>query len=379
MKDKYAIVGVGQTRLGDLPGVSKLGIVSEAMRNAIVDAGLTNKDVDGIMSHSDSVYTHHTRVGELLGINPRFAETITSGGASQIKQLIWACLAIEHGLAEVVVCGYGETERHRADPRLGASAVGGGAREFGPEFGMFAAPAEHALGAQRYMHEYGVKREQLGEIAVAFREHASRNPHAQMRNPITIEDYMNSRWIVEPFKLLDCCLVTDGAGAFVVTTAERAQNLRHPPVYIQGFGEHNNARGWWADDNFVSMAGAESSARAYAMAGVGPQDMQFAQIYDCFTYVVLCTLEDYGFCKKGEGGAFVEGGTLRLGGRLPTNTSGGQLSEGHVQGMMQVIEAVRQLRHDEYGADRQIKDCDIGIVSGHGGNTVCHATAILHR
>jgi acetyl-CoA acetyltransferase len=182
--------------------------------------------------------------------------------------------------------------------------------------------------------------------------------------------------IVEPFGLLDCSLRSDGAGAMIVTTRERAQDLRRRPVLIKGFGTHNNLTGWFADDNMVNTAGGPSSARAYAMAGIGPDDIDCAQIYDCFTYMVMTQIEDYGFCKKGEGGPFVASGALKLGGRLPTNTSGGQLSEAHCEGVLQIVEGVRQLQ-GIYGPDRQVKDAETCIVSGHGGNTVCHSTLIL--
>jgi acetyl-CoA acetyltransferase len=236
----------------------------------------------------------------------------------------------------------------------------------------------HAFGARRHMARYGTRREHFGAIATAFREHASRNPQAQKRAPMTLEDYLNARLIVDPFGLFDCSLVSDGAGAVVITSAERAKDLRQHPVLISGFGFQNNLRGWFHEDHMVNTAAQQASAAAYAMAGVGPQDVDTAQIYDCFTYMVLTQLEDYGFCKKGEGGDFVASGALRLDGALPTNTSGGQLSESHVEGMLQPVEAVRQLRHS-YGPDRQVKAAEVAVVSGHGGNTVCHSSLVLRR
>ena len=227
------------------------------------------------------------------------------------------------------------------------------------------------------MHEYGTTHDHLGAIAVAFRKHAQLNPQAQMRQPMTLEDYHNSRWIVWPYHLLDCCLRSDGAVALIVTSAERARNLRQRPIYVMGMGRANNSRGPIYGNHMIELAAKESGAQAFGMAGINTGDIDVAQIYDCFTYIVLATLEDYGFCKKGEGGPFVSGGRLELGGELPTNTSGGMLSEGYVEGMLQIVEAVRQLR-GKCGA-RQVPDAEIAIVSGNGGNAVCHSTLILRK
>jgi len=199
-----------------------------------------------------------------------------------------------------------------------------------------------------------------------------------MRKPLTLEDYKAARLIVDPFGLYDCSLVSDGAGAVVVTSMERARALKARPVAIKGFGTFNNTKGWFLDDHMVSTAAAESAQQAYRMAGLGPKDVDCAQIYDCFTYMVLTQLEDYGFCKKGEGGAFARSGALRLDGALPVNTSGGQLSEAHVEGMLQIVEGARQLQ-GIYGPDRQVPDAEIALISGHGGNTVCHSTLILGK
>jgi acetyl-CoA acetyltransferase len=250
--------------------------------------------------------------------------------------------------------------------------------EFGPEFGYFGAVATHALSARRHMHQYGTTREQLGSVAVAFRQHAARNRAAQMREMLTLDQYLEARLIVEPFGLYDCSLVTDGAGAVVVTSAERARDLRRPPAYILAAATANNLRGWTHADHMIQTAAQRSAHSAYDGAGLGPRDVDTAQFYDCFTHTVLLQLEDYGFCSKGEGGAFAEAGNLALDGALPTNTSGGQLSEGHVEGMLQIIEAVRQLRR-EYPVQRQVNGAEVALVSGHGGNTVCHSTLILGR
>jgi acetyl-CoA acetyltransferase len=385
LRDTCAIVGTGHSRLGKVPGVSSIDLLVEATSNALEDAGLKPSDIDGVIFRGpDDSYSHHQVVGSRLGINARFSTTLDNGGASQILSVALAVMAIKAGLASTVICGYGrdawsrthatEEARVRNETRPASQRP----REFGPEYGYFGAVAAHAFGAQRHMHLYGTTREQFAEIAVAFREHALRNPDAQMKKPLTMEDYREARLIVSPFGLFDCSLRSDAAGAVIVTSKERACDLKQPPVMIKGFGSHNNLRGWFNDDNMVVTAAKRSGETAYRMAGLGPEDVDTAQIYDCFTYMVLTQLEDYGFCKKGEGGAFVQSGALRMGGRLPTNTSGGQLSEAHAEGVLQIVEGARQMRHT-YPADRQVKDAEIALISGHGGNQVCHSTLILGR
>lgn len=385
LRDACAIVGVGNSRLGMVPEVSSLDLLIEAMRNAIADSGIKVSEIDGIVCRGpDESYSHHQLIGERLGINARFSTSPTNGGASQILSVALATMAIRAGMATTVICGYGRDAwsrthsspevRVRNETRSDAML----AKEFGPEYGYFGAVAAHALGATRHMHLYGTTRDHFGEIAVAFRDYALLNPDAMMKKPLTMEQYRAGRLIVAPFGLYDCSLRSDGAGAVIVTSRERARDLPQPSVLIKGFGTYNNLRGWFADDNMVVTAAKNSGEAAYKMAGVGPADVDTAQIYDCFTYMVLTQLEDYGFCKKGEGGPFVASGALRKNGRLPTNTSGGQLSEAHTEGMLQVVEGVRQLRHT-YPADRQVRDAEIALVSGHGGNQVCHSTLILGR
>ena len=385
LRDICAIAGAGNSRLGKVPGVSSLDLIVEAMRNAIDDAGIKVSDIDGIVCRGpDELYSQHQMVGERLGINAGFSTTLTNGGASQIMSVALAVMAIRHGLATTVICGYGrdawsrthssEEARVRNETRPPSQLP----REFGPEYGYYSAAATHAFGATRHMHLYGTTKEHFGHIAVAFREHALRNPQAMMKKPLSMEEYHAQRSIVRPFGLFDCSLRSDAAGAMIVTSRKRARDLRQPPVLVKGFGTYNNLKGWFADDNMVTTAAKKSGEAAYRMAGLGPKDIDTAQIYDCFTYMVLTQLEDYGFCKKGEGGPFVASGALGLDGILPTNTSGGQLSEAHAEGVLQIVEGVRQLQH-RYPAHRQVKDAEIALISGHGGNQVCHSTLILGR
>ncbi|MEE8140428.1 MAG: thiolase family protein [Alphaproteobacteria bacterium] len=384
LRDKYAIVGTGVSRLGKVPGVSAPTLTEEAIYHALEDAGLTAGDVDGLLVRGpDDIYTFHQVVGQRLGIDAAFSTTLANGGASQILSVILGVMAIDAGLASVVVCGYGRdawsrTHANKEVQMRGATrAAEMESGEFGPEFGLFGAAAMHAFGARRHMFEFGTTREQFGAISLAFREYANRNPAAQMGHKgLTMEDYLAARMIVEPFCLLDCSLRSDAAGAVIVTSTERARDLRRKPVLIKGFATHNNISGWFEGDNMIRTAAGPSSGRAYAMAGLGPQDIDCAQIYDCFTSMVLTQLEDYGFCEKGAGGAFVSSGALKLDGALPTNTSGGQLSEAHAEGMLQVVEGARQLQ-GIYDPEHQVPGAETCIVSGHGGNTVCHSTLIL--
>ena len=359
LRDVCAIVGTGHSRLGRVPGVSSLDLLVEAMHNAIADAGVKLTDIDGIICRGpDESYAHHQQIGARLGINARFSTTLDNGGASQILGVALATMAIKAGMASTVIVGFGRDSWSRTHSSKEANVRNETrpdsllAHEFGPEYGYFG--------------------------AVAFREHALRNPDAQMRKPLTMGQYHEAPPVVAPFGLLDSSLRSDAAGAVIVTSRERARDLHQPPVSIKGFGSFNNLRGWFADDNMVTTAAKNSGEAAYRMAGIGPDDVGTAQIYDCFTYMVLTQLEDYGFCKKGEGGPFVASGALRMGGRLPTNTSGGQLSEAHAEGMLQVVEGARQMRHT-YPAERQVAGAEIALVSGHGGNQVCHSTLILGR
>lgn len=384
-RDKYAIVGTGKSKLGQRPGVSSLSLLEEAVKNALDDAGLTNKDIDGLVCRGpDDIYAHHQMIGARLGINVGFSTSLDNGGASQILAIILAVMAIDAGLATTVVCGYGRDSwsrtRSTAQARMQNELVPGGQRprEHGYEFGHVGPIAAHGLGARRHMFEYGTTREDFAAVAIAFREHALRNPDAVMKKPLTLDDYMAARMIVDPFGLYDCSLMSDGAGAVIVTSTERARSMKNRPVLIKGFATFNNTKGWHVDDHMVTTSGEESGQRAYRMAGLGPQDIDTVQLYDCFTYMVLAQLEDYGFCKKGEGGAFARSGALRLDGVLPANTSGGQLSEAHVEGMLQIVEGARQLQ-GVYRADRQVPDAEIALVSGHGGNYVCHSTLILGK
>ncbi|MEA2981549.1 MAG: hypothetical protein QOF91_761 [Alphaproteobacteria bacterium] len=384
LRDRCAIVGIGHSRLGRVPEFSSSDLLLQAIKNALDDSGLGIKDIDGLICRGPhDIYTHHQVIGSKLGINARFSTTLDNGGAGQALGVILAALVVDAGLASTIVVGccvdaWSRTHRSEEARVRNETRPDQVSREFGPEYGYSGAVAAYALGAQRHMELYGTTRDHLAEIAIRFREHALRNPDAGMKTLLSREDYFNSRLVVSPFGLFDCSLRSDGAGAVIVTSGERARDLKQRPVLIKGFGTYNQLRGWFADENMVSSAAGKSGADAYRMAGVGPSDIDTAQLYDCFTSVVLMQLEDYGFCKKGEGGDFVMSGALGLNGSLPCNTSGGMLSEAHVEGMLQICEGARQVR-GTYPPKRQVDGAELVLVSGHGGNQVCHATLILGR
>ncbi len=379
-KGKCAIVGVGETPVGKLPEITTLGIQLEAIRQALKDAGLGPNDVDGLLAiqpGNDPQRSYALTVSQAAGIRPSYATDLALGGATPVSMVSHAVMAILTGLCTTVVCVLGHRQATgRLEPRHGRLRDGN--EDYEEPFGLLGAPAVHAAVAARHMYEYGTTSEQLAAVAVAMRRHASLNANATMRKPITIQEVLDSRWIVKPFHLLDCCLVSDGGGAVVVTSSDRARDLPRPPIYIWGFGEGHTS-GPLESPTLSTLGGKQSSATAYRMAGVGPGDIDFAQIYDCFTGIVIVTLEDYGFCPKGEGGPFVEGGQIEIDGKLPVNTHGGLLSQGHVEGMLHITEAVKQLRGNGVEPERQVKNPNLGIVSGHGASISAHATVILGR
>jgi acetyl-CoA acetyltransferase len=318
-----------------------------------------------------------TRVAARLGLQPRLCATVDCGGATPISMIQTAGLYIQAGMARAVLVAYGmQNNPQGAIPMLMGS-------EFAVPYGDIGAITFMAHVARRQMHEHGVTSRQLGAVAVAFREHASKNPLAQKRDKITIEDHQASRFIVEPLRLYDCCLVTDGGGAALVTTLAEARELRQPPVAIAGGGQEHGAELILPTGREEPPIGARAAEEAFAMAGVARGDIDVAFLYDGFTPLVLRELEAFGFCPRGEAGRFVASGALRLGGALPTNTNGGLLSEGHLYGMGHVAEAVRQLRGQ--AGERQVKDAEVVFVSGYGGApheappTASYATMILTR
>ncbi len=371
------IAGVGHTAVAARLGRSAWELQADAVVQAVADAGLRPCDVDGLLTEPgysqgviEGVTPHFLRLGAMLGLDPRFTGSEVLGGASAVAMVQRAAMAVANGLCEVCVCVYGDAPSQ-------APGVWGYSRGDGAAFGFFGAPGIHALAAARHMALYGTRPEQLGEIAVTFRHHARLTPHAQQRAPMTLEDYLASPYVVEPLRVLDCCQISDAGAAVVITSRERARDLKHPPVAIAGFSQAHCLTSLVNDDYLTTLPARRAAPEAFAMAGVTPGDVDLAELYDCFTIVVLLQLEDYGFCKKGEGGGFVDNGGLALTGRLPTNTAGGLLSEGFGGGMLHIVEAVRQLR-GECGL-RQVREAEVALVSGYGLGMNTHATVILTR
>ena len=365
---KTAVVGVYEHPSRFAPDKSMFQIMAESIRGALDDCGLTIKDVDGIFSAGIGMSAMGI-VGlcDYLNLTPNYLDGTNIGGASFVAHTAHAAAAIHAGLCEVAVITYGSTA---ASARFAVGTGGGGGggdpcHQFEFPYGPTTVGA-YAMVAQRHMHDYGTTSEQLAEIAVTMRHHASLNPVAKYRDPITVDDVLSSRIISSPLHLLDCCIISDGGGALVVTSAERARDLKKKPAYILGAGEtaRHAARG---QRDFLEIAAHQSGRLAFERAGVKHSDIDMAMIYDSFTITVLATLENLGFCKRGEGGAFVSGGRLRYDGAFPINTDGGGLSSNHpgMRGIFLVIEAVKQLR-GECGP-RQVKDCKIALCHGTGG------------
>jgi len=376
LKDKTAIVGIGETEYSKNSGMSHLALLLQAATRAIEDAGLGPKDIDGVIPAMGVIPFEDVAVN--LGTEDlKYAVSILMGGASAVASLQSAAMAVAFGVATNVLCltGWNGYSGLRAStigkaidvPTFAMASPGPKLRDFEVPYGVLVPAHWYAQLAMRHIHQYGTTSRQMGAVAVACRKHAQLNERAMMRGkPMTIEDHQNSRMIVTPFRLLDCCLESDGAAAVVVTSAERAKDRRHRPVYIMGMAEgHPVPVDHIAGRRDMFQIGLSYAApRAFAMAGVTPKDIDVAEIYDCFTWNVICQLEALGFCRRGEGGPFVEGGRIELSGELPINTHGGLLSQAHVLGMNHIVEAVRQLRGDAGAA--QVKDAEIALVTGWG-------------
>jgi len=377
LSDRAAIVGVGATAQGTLPGRTPLDLGIESFKRALDDSGLEKGAIDGILTMpgttSPEGSLHYLRFGEAVGINPRYTGSLTMGGATAGCLVQMAVMAIAAGLATTVACVFGDTAKTGG---VRFNRATGGETSWGI-WGMLGAAANSALAADRHMHEYGTTSRQLAEVAVACRYHASLNPDAVMRQPITIEDHQASRPIVHPLRLLDCCLISDGGVCIIVTSMERARDLAKRPVTIAGIGQAHTTMNmehekWW----YVPHQ-RRALSDAFAMAGVGPRDIDVAQLYDNFTISVILWLEHAGFCAEGEGGSFVEGGRIRLGGELPVNTAGGNLSESYMEGWLHIVEGVRQLR-GECGA-RQVANAELCLVTGRGMSLNCANALVLRR
>ena len=369
LRDKACVTGIGETVY--MRGSSKTAfeLQIESSLKAIADAGLSPKDIDGIIPIGLVSGTADDFIDNFGLPDLRFSAVVPHGGASPAMALQCAAVALAGGACNHVLITFGRNvsaATNKAGARIHSMPQFHFVTEFEYAMGAIAPAQLYAPMARRHMELYGTTVEQFGEVAVACREHALLNDNAVMKKPITLEDHRNSRMIADPFRLLDCSLESDGGAAVVISASERAGDLRHHKVYISGVaaGHPDSPGAITQRPDMTSLGIGKAAPRAFQMAGVTPADIQVAEIYDCFTYAVIRQLEDMGFCAKGEGGPFVQGGRLRLGGALPTNTHGGLLSQAHVWGLNHIVELVRQLRGDAGRA--QVKNAELGLVTGYG-------------
>jgi acetyl-CoA acetyltransferase len=379
-----AIVGLGVTDMGKIYDRSAADFAAEAVAMAVADAGLTKKDVDGLLINGNLWNESQPTLQMLLGLEDlSLCSAMTAAGSTAGQLVQYATMAIEHGIASVIVLLF-------ADAPLKKNVSAGAAYnmlDFWPMGGMsglrlaygeFGANPSYALAARRHMHEFGTTTEHFANVAISQRKWAQLNPRAQIRKPLTLEEHHASRWIVEPLRLMDCCLVSNGAVAVVITSAERAKDLAQPPVDVLGFGQghpgDNQRRG---REPGIHTGARRSGEIALRTAGLGLGDIDFLELYDCYTYTVIVTLEDYGFCAKGEGGPFVSDGKMAPGGSLPTNTGGGQLSSYYMWGFTPLSEAIIQMRGQ--AGERQVPRNDVCLVSTQGGILNFHSTTILGK
>lgn len=372
LRGAAAVVGVGLTPFGELPGRSGLEIMAEAVHNVLVETGLKPSQIDGIFGSNFSDGLMPLTIAEYFGIKPRYMDGTNIGGSSFVNALQSAAAALKLGLCEVALIAYGSnartTTRRGPPPHVRTAET-----VYKPRLPINA----YALAAARHMYEFGTTREQLAEVAVAARAWARLNPAAFTRGPLTIQDVLSARMIVDPFGAKDCCLVTDGGAAMILVSADRARDFPKQPIYMLGVGSattHNNIS---AMADLTTTAVAQSAPRAFAMAGVTPAEIDLVELYDAFTINTILFLEDMGFCKKGEGGAFVSNGTIAPGGSLPVNTNGGGLSCVHpgMYGMFLMVEAIQQLR-GECG-ERQVVGAELAVCNGNGGYLSSQVTAVF--
>lgn len=347
-----AIVGVGNTRFGSFPDTDALGLGIEALANALDDCGLGFSDIDGLVTNRAGSYQ---RIGEALGINPRWSLQLEVSGRMSGASIVEAALAVSRGLAGCVALVYGNDGKSRRVNYGGTERIA--SDPFAP-WGFTSPGAVHAMMFQMHSHRFGTTSEQLAEVAVAFRKNARLNPLAVRREPMTIDDHQNSRYVCEPLRLFDYCQINDGGVALIITSVDRAKDLKKPPIRIAGIGMADSfCDSTVPPTDFWYPALRECADQVYGTSGIAREDVDVLMAYDNFTPTVLFTLEGLGFCEQGESGHFVEKGRLSLEGSFPTNTSGGHLSESYMQGWALNVEAVRQLR-GECG-ERQVAGCEV--------------------
>jgi acetyl-CoA acetyltransferase len=378
VEPRICIVGVGESDCGHVPDKSALQLHQQAAKAALEDAGLKKGDVDGLFSCGDE-WTHTLQLAEYLGLHPSYVDSTQIGGASWELFVSHAVAALRGGMCKVALLVYGSTARSDLKRRRlrDYTPAPHGPAQFEAPYGLTLV-GKYALAARRHMHEYGTTRRQLAAVAVAMNGWAQMNPKAfHYGKPLSIDEALKTRMIADPLRQADCCLRTDGGGAVILTTAERARDLRKKPVQVLGTGEavsHLHMTQW---SDMPDLVAADSARRALQQAGVGPKDIDVLQVYDAFTILVLLTLEALGFCGRGESGPLVETGALAPGGTLPTNTDGGGLAcnQPGMRGVFLLIEAARQLR-GECGA-RQVPAAQVALCNGTGGYLSACGTVVL--
>jgi acetyl-CoA acetyltransferase len=374
------IAGLGITDVGKIFNRSAAQFAADAVRRAAVDAGITLRQLDGLLVAGGVTRGVDVSVQRDLGLTDlKVLAEIQSFGATAVQMVQYAALLVGSGSANIVACAFGDAPLRRGETSGNAYGAGRslkGWRALAVASGLEGPNAMYALAAQRHMSKFGTTSEHLGHIAVAQRAWASLNPLAQMRIPITIDDHQDSRWVVEPLHLLDCCLVSNGGAAVIVTTAERSQHMAGQAVHVLGWAQSHPGHFLRRDEQFGLTTGAAvAGPAALRMARLHIDNVDVAELYDCYTYTVLVSLEDYGFCGKGEGGPFVASGVLGPSGSLKVNTGGGQLSSYYLWGMTPVTEGVIQARGR--AGERQSAAHDVVLVSGNGGILDHHSTLIL--
>lgn len=380
MTRRVAIVGVGLSESGAVPHLSPFQLLAQASRRALAETSLAPGDIDGFASTGLGILPP-VEVAEFLGVHPTWVDGTGVGGSTWEVMAAHAADAIAAGHADVVLLAYGSSSRSDLKKGLRSANMSFGARgpaQFEAPFGPTLA-SKYAMATQRHMHEYGTTIDQLAQIAVDARAFASLNPHAERREPITIADVHNAKMIADPFTALHCCLRSDGGAAIILVAEDKLADMPSTPIFVLGASEYSShsTMSQWPD--FTVSPAAVTGPIAFERAGVSPSEIDVAQIYDAFTFGVLVTLEDLGFCAKGEGGFFVQDAGIGPGGALPTNTDGGGLSACHpgMRGLFLLVEAVRQLRHES--GERQVEDARLACVSGTGGWFSSSSTIILGR
>ncbi len=373
-RGRSAVVGAATFGIGEAPGYNATELLARASLAAIADAGLNVTDIDAVFSILPQDPFCAMSVPEYLGIRPKLTETTRTGGSSFQIHAAWAALALDAGLCDAVLIAYGSNQRTASG---GLVTSGGAPWPYDSVYKPRNPPSAYALAAARHMHEYGTTREHLAEVAVAARKWAQRNPDAYKRDDLTIDEVLSARMVSDPLTVRDCCLVTDGAAAVVMTRADRARDLPNKPAYLLGAASATWHKNISAMPDLTVTAASECGPRAFAQAGVKPADIDVVEVYDAFTINTILFLEDLGFCPKGEGGRFVADGGIAPGGRLAVNTNGGGLSCVHpgMYGLFTMVEAVTQLRGD--GGERQIDGAKLALAHGNGGHLSSQAVSIF--